>query len=174
MFGVGYDPQNDFLSGKIGCIWGTSVSWAFMQDKMTFPVGIARVPTWNTPNVLSFGTNIGIFRTGTPEQVKACWRFIKWFTGAKQQAEWATRTFYVPARRSSLEEPAYKELMAKIPGLTDELAQLEYMSFEPKNEAWFNGRKNLDDALERIMRGDRAAQPALDEAAKVLQKELSK
>jgi len=174
VFGVGYDPQNDFLQGKIGCIWGTSVSWAFMQDKMTFPVGIAKVPTWNTPNVLSFGTNIGIFRTGTPEQVKACWRFIKWFTGAKQQAAWATKTFYVPARKSSLEQPEYRELLARIPGLADELVQLDYMSFEPKSEEWFNGRKTLDDALEKIMRGEAKAQAALDEAAAELQKELTK
>ncbi len=174
MFGVGYDPQNDFLSGKIGCIWGTSVSWAFMQENMTFPVGIARVPSWTTPNVLSFGTNVGIFRTGTPEQVRACWRFIKWFTGPKQQAEWATRTFYVPARKSSLEEPAYQELLARIPGLADELAQLDYMSFEPKSEEWFNGRKTLDDALERIMRGEATAQQALDEAATEYQKEIKR
>ncbi|MBN2537409.1 extracellular solute-binding protein, partial [candidate division WOR-3 bacterium] len=67
MFAVGYDVQNDFLSGKIGCIWGTSVSWAYMQDKMTFPVGVAAIPTWDgNQDVLSFGTNIGVFRAGTP------------------------------------------------------------------------------------------------------------
>ncbi|MEO0081029.1 MAG: ABC transporter substrate-binding protein [candidate division WOR-3 bacterium] len=174
VFGIGYDPQNDFLSGKIACIWGTSASWAFMKDNMTFPVGIARIPTWDRPNVLSFGTNIGVFRTGTPDQIEACWRFIKWFTSPEQQAEWAVRTSYVPCRRSSLQVPSYAKMIQEIPGLADELAQLEYVSFEPKTEEWFEGRKVLGEALERIMRGEKGAKQALDEAAAEVEKGLRK
>lgn len=174
VFGIGYDPQNDFLSGKIACIWGTSVSWSFMKDNMTFPVGIAAIPTWDRPNVLSFGTNVGVFRTGTPEQVSACWRFIKWFTSPTQQAEWARRTSYVPCRRSSLQVSEYAEMIKEIPGLADQLAQLTYMSFEPKSEQWFEGRKTLGEALERIMRGEKSAKAALDEAAAEVEKGLSK
>ncbi len=174
LFGVGYDPQNDFLAGKIATIWGTSVSWVYMQDKMTFPVGIAAVPTWDIPNVLSFGTNIGIFRTGTDEQVDACWRFIRWFTSPEAQAEWAIRTSYVPARRSSMDVPEYARMIAETPGLADELAQLEYMSFEPKSEEWFNGRRILGEGLERIMRGEASARQALDEAAALVAKEFHK
>jgi len=172
MFGTGYDPQNDFLSGKIACIWGTVVSWTFMKKNMTFPVGIAAVPSWGKPNVLSFGTNMGIFRTGTAEQVSACWKFIKWFTSPAAQALWAELTFYVPARRSSLEDPGYAQLVAQTPGLSDALAQLDYVSFEPRTEAWFAGRRTLGDALERVMRGDATAQAALDAAAAEIQKEM--
>jgi len=174
LFGVGYDPQNDFLSGTIATIWGTSVSWVYMQEQMTFPVGIAAVPTTDTPDVISFGTNIGIFRTGTPGQTAACWRFIKWFTSPERQAEWALRTSYVPARRSSLRVPEYAKTIEETPGLADELAQLEYMSFEPKSEEWFNGRNILGDALERIMRGEAPAQQVLDEAAAQVEKEFER
>jgi ABC-type glycerol-3-phosphate transport system substrate-binding protein len=173
-FTAGYDPQNDFLSSKIAVIWGTSVSWTYMRPTMTFPVGIAAIPTWDTPNVLSFGTNIGVFRTGTSEQAAACWKFIKWFTGPEAQAEWAARTSYVPARRSSLAVPAYAALVESIPGLKDELAQLEWMSFEPRTEAWFAGRRILGEGLEKIMRGDMKAKAALDEAAAAVNKELAK
>ncbi len=174
VFGMGYDPQNDFLSGKIACIWGTSVSWVYMRDKMTFPVGIAAIPCWDKKNAISFGTNIGIFRTGTPKQIEACWRFIKWFTSPEHQAEWAQRTFYVPARKSSLQKPGYAEMIERIPGLKDELAQLDYMSFEPKSEEWFNGRKVLGEGLEKVMRGQMSAKAALDEAAAEVEKELKK
>lgn len=173
-FTAGYDPQNDFLSGKIAVIWGTSVSWSFMRPNMTFPVGIAAIPTWDRPNVLSFGTNIGVFRTGTPAQAAACWKFIKWFTGTEAQAEWAIRTAYVPARRSSLAVPAYAAMIESIPGLADELAQLEWMSFEPRSEAWFAGRRILGEALEKIMRGEKSAKAALDEAALAVERELAK
>ena len=174
VFAVGYDIQNDFLSGKIGCIWGTSVSWVYMADKMTFPVGVAAIPVWDEPNTISFGTNIGIFRTGTPEQVAAGWRFIKWFTSPERQAEWGVRTSYVPARRSSLEDPQYREKIEETPGLEDGLSQLEHMSFEPKSEEWFNGRKILGEALERIMRGEQGAKLALDQAAADVERELRK
>ncbi|MFO7651161.1 MAG: ABC transporter substrate-binding protein [bacterium] len=173
-FTAGYDPQNDFLSGKIAVIWGTSVSWTYMKPNMTFPVGIAAVPSWDSPNVLSFGTNIGVFRTGTSEQAAACWKFIKWFTGTEAQAEWAARTSYVPARRSSLAVSAYAALVESIPGLKDELAQLEWMSFEPRSEAWFSGRRSLGEGLEKVMRGDMTAKAALDEAAAAVERELGK
>jgi sn-glycerol 3-phosphate transport system substrate-binding protein len=174
VFGMGYDTQNDFLTGKIACIWGTSVSWVYMKDKMTFPVGVARIPTWGRDDVISFGTNVGVFRTGTPEQVAACWEFVKWFTAPERQAEWAVRTSYVPSRRSAARVPEYAQMIADIPGLAGALEQLEYMSFEPKSEEWFNGRKVLGEALEKIMRGQAGAQAALDEAAALVQKELSK
>lgn len=174
VFGAGYDPQNDFLAGKIGCIWGTSVSWAFMEDKMTFPVGIAAVPSWDRQAVLSFGTNIGMFRTGTREQIEAGWRFIKWFTSPERQAEWALATFYVPARKSSFAVPSYAGRITSIRGLRDALAQLEYVSFEPKSEAWFNGRRLLTEALEKIMRGELGAKAALDAAAAELKKEMER
>lgn len=174
VFGTGYDPQNDFLSGKIACIWGTSVSWAFMRPNMTFPVAVAPVPTWDRPNVLSFGTNVGVFRTGTPDQVAACWRFIKWFTSTAGQARWARATAYVPCRRSSLELPEYREFVGQVPGLDQALAQLDYVSFEPRTEAWFSGRRLLGEALERVMRGAAPAQQALDEAAQAVEKEMSR
>ncbi len=174
VFGMGYDTQNDFLTGKIACIWGTSVSWVYMKDKMTFPVGVAPIPTWDRKDVISFGTNVGVFRTGTRDQVAACWEFVKWFTTPERQAEWAVRTSYVPSRRSAARVPEYARMIADIPGLADALGQLEYMSFEPKSEEWFNGRKVLGEALEKIMRGQASAQAALDEAAALVQKELSK
>jgi ABC-type glycerol-3-phosphate transport system substrate-binding protein len=172
VYGTGYDPQNDFLSGKIACIWGTIVSWTFMKKNMTFPVGIAAVPSWGTPSVLSFGTNVGVFRTGTPEQVAASWKFIKWFTSPEAQALWAELTFYVPSRKSSIAEPGYAKLVAETPGLAAGLAQLDYMSFEPRSEAWFKGRRTLGDALERVMRGESSAEQALGAAAAEIEKEM--
>jgi ABC-type glycerol-3-phosphate transport system substrate-binding protein len=174
VFATGYDPQNDFLAGKIAVIWGTSVSWTFMRENMTFPVAVAPVPGWERKDVLSFGTNVGIFRGATPEQVGAAWKFIKWFTGTEGQARWARMTSYVPARRSSLAVSEYAEFVRSVPGLGSALAQLEYMSFEPRSEVWFGGRKTLGDALEKVMRGETGAKAALDAAAAEVEREMKK
>ncbi|MEO0026205.1 MAG: ABC transporter substrate-binding protein [candidate division WOR-3 bacterium] len=165
-YGAGYEPQNDFLAGRIACIQSTSVSYAFLKPNLTFRLGIAPLPVEGRPAVIGYGTNIGIFRTGTPEQLAAAWRFVKWFVEPEQQAKWAVRTGYVPVRRSALAHPEYRKLMAELPGLELALKQLDYLAFEPKTEIWFAGRRILGDALEKIIRTGTDAQTVLDEAAR--------
>lgn len=171
-FVLGYEPQNDFLSGRLAMIWGTSVSWAFMQDKMTFEVSLAPIPRWDKPAVLCYGTNIAIFRKAKPEAITAAWQFIKWFTNTKNQARWASATFYCPIRKSALKEPAMQNLMKEIKGLQETLAQLDYAYFEPRGEEWFAGRRYLGEALESALRLKQSPKQALNELAKRLEKEL--
>ncbi|MGQ9677745.1 MAG: ABC transporter substrate-binding protein [bacterium] len=173
-YGAGYEPQNDFLAGKIACIQSTSVSWTFLKPNFTFKVGIAPFPVTGTPAVIGYGTNIGIFRTGTAEQIRAAWRFVKWFTSPQQQAKWATLTFYVPVRKSALNLPEYQKLIEDTPGLQAALKQLDYLRFEPRNEAWFAGRRILGDALEKIIRAGVDPKKVLDDAAAEVEKELKK
>lgn len=170
-FVTGYEPQNDFLSGKLGIIFGTIVSWAFMKDKMTFPIGIAPLPSYEKNAVLSYGTNICIFRKATPKQKEASWRFIKWFTRPKQQARWASETFYVPVCKQALKEPVYAKILNEIKGLKAGVEQLNYAFFEPRGEEWFAGRRYLGDAMEEAMRLKTAPQKALNNAAIKLEKE---
>jgi len=170
-FVTGYEPQNDFLSGKIGLIWGTIVSWAFMRDKMTFPIGIAPIPSWDKNAVLSYGTNICLFRKANEKQKEAGWRFIKWFTRPEQQAKWASGTFYVPVCRGALTQPEYVKALNETKGLQDAINQLDYAYFEPRGEEWFAGRKHLGEAMEQAMRLRLAPRKALDEAALKIEKE---
>lgn len=170
-FITGYEPQNDFLSGKLGLIWGTIVSWAFMKDKMTFPIGIAPIPSWGKNAVLSYGTNICLFKKTTDKQKEAGWRFIKWFTRPKQQARWAAGTFYVPVCKKALQEPEYLKLLQEVKGLKEAIDQLEYAYFEPRGEEWFAGRKYLGEAMESAMRLKTKPKKALDEAASKIEKE---
>ncbi|MCX7784868.1 MAG: ABC transporter substrate-binding protein [candidate division WOR-3 bacterium] len=167
----GYEPQNDFLQGKLALIFGTIVSWAFMKDKMTFPIGIAPLPSWDKPAVLAYGTNIALFRKSSLKQKEAAWRFIKWFTRPKQQARWASETFYVPVCKQALREPVYAKLLQEIKGLKESIEQLNYATFEPRGEEWFAGRRYLGEAMEEAIRLKTSPKKALDNAAYKLQKE---
>lgn len=171
-FVLGYEPQNDFLAQKLALLWGTSVSWAFMRDKMTFEVGLAPIPKWDIPKVLTYGTNIAIFRQAKPEAIAAAWEFIKWFTNSENQARWSAATFYCPIRRSALTHPGLKNLLLEIKGLAEMIKQLEYATFEPRDEEWFAGRRYLGEALESAMRLNQSPKQALDEAANRLAKEF--
>lgn len=173
-YGAGYEPQNDFLAGRIACIQSTSVSYAYLKPNLTFKLGVAPLPVEGRPAVIGYGTNIGIFRTGTPEQIAAAWKFVKWFVAPEQQARWAVQTGYVPVRRSALSHPDYLKFMAELPGLEQALRQLDYLAFEPKSEVWFAGRRILGDALEKIIRTGTDPQTVLDEAARQLTREERK
>ncbi len=173
-YGAGYEPQNDFLAGKIACIQSTSVTYAFLKPNLTFKLGIAPLPVDGKPAVIGYGTNIGIFRTGSPAQIAAAWKFIKWFVSPEQQAKWAARTGYVPVRRRALTIPEYRQVLAELPGLDAALKQLDYLAAEPRTEVWFSGRRILGDALEKIIRSRVDPQNALDEAVAAMKKELTK
>jgi|UniRef100_A0A7V3UZB4 ABC-type glycerol-3-phosphate transport system substrate-binding protein len=173
-YGAGYEPQNDFLAGKIACIQSTSVSYAFLKPNLTFTLGVAPLPVDGKPAVIGYGTNIGIFRIGTPEQIEAAWKFVKWFVSPEQQAKWASKTGYVPVRRSALQNPVYQKMLKEVPGLEPALKQLDYLVSEPKTENWFSGRRLLGDALEKMVRSRVDPQHALDEAAEALKKEMKK
>jgi len=170
-FTTGYEPQNDFLAGKLGTIYGTIVSWAFMKDKMSFPIGIAPLPSWGKNSVLSYGTNICLFQKSTIKQKEAAWRFIKWFTRPKQQARWASETFYVPVCKQALNEPEYLKLLNEVRGLREAVEQLNYATFEPRGEEWFAGRRYLGDAMEQALRLQTPPHKALNDAALKLEKE---
>lgn len=170
-FVSGYEPQNDFLAGKLAIIYGTIVSWAFMKDKMTFPIGIAPLPSWDKNAVLSYGTNIALFRKPSLKQKEAAWKFIKWFTRPKQQARWASETFYVPVCKQALFEPTYAKVLAEVKGLKQGVDQLNYAAFEPRGEEWFAGRRYLGEAMEEAIRLKTAPQKALNNGAIKLEKE---
>jgi multiple sugar transport system substrate-binding protein len=167
-FSVGYAGQDDLLAGRIGMIYGTSVSKAFMKDKEKFPVGMAPLPYWDKPAALIQGTNVGLFRKASPGQKAAAWEFIKWFTAPEQQAHWAAKTFYVPVCRRALEVPEYKAKLDSVPGLRECVMQMENGVFEPKSRIWFEGRKIMDGGLEPALRGILSPEKSLVAAAAMI------
>ncbi|MGQ9603641.1 MAG: ABC transporter substrate-binding protein [bacterium] len=163
---AGYEYQNDFLAGKVGMIEGSTVSVAFMKGKYSFELGIAPLPQGKLPGCLIAGTNVVIFKKAKPEQQRAAWKFIKWFTETEQTAHWAASTFYVPVRRSAFETEILKKRFDEFPGLEQAFAQLSYSSSEPKIAGWYAGRRYLNEiSIEAVLRGNVSIQWALNQAA---------
>lgn len=163
---AGYEYQNDFLAGKVGMIEGSTVSVAFMKGKYSFELGIAPLPQGKLPGCLIAGTNVVIFKKAKPEQQRAAWKFIKWFTETEQTARWAASTFYVPVRKSAFETEVLKKRFDEFPGLKQAFAQLSYSSSEPRIAGWYAGRRYLNEiSIEAVLRGNVSIQWALNQAA---------
>lgn len=168
IYSVGYSGQDDLLTGRIGMIYGTSVSRIFMKAKEQFPIGMAPLPYWDKPAAIIQGTNIGLFRRTTPEQKAAAWEFIKWFTAPAQQARWGAATFYVPVRRSAINDSLFRAALRTTPGWEECVAQMDYGVFEPKSRLWFEGRKIMESGLEPALRNILDPVDALNRAAALM------
>ncbi len=167
----GYQYQDEFLSGRIGMIIGTIVSWSFMREKMSFPVGIAPLPCGKRKIVIIAGTNVGMFSKVPADKKKKAWRFIKWFLSPRQQAYWSYHTFYLPVRRSAKNYEPLKTLVSEFPELGEVYKQLEYAVSEPFEEIWFKGRRYLQEAIEKALRGAKSPERALKEAKERIERE---
>jgi multiple sugar transport system substrate-binding protein len=171
---TGKDSQNDFLAGKVGMMEDSSVSLAFMQATgINFVLGVGPIPVKETKRNIISGTNVVIVRNKNPKVEKAAWEFVKWFTDTKQTAKWSEDTYYMPVRKSALEEPGLKKRLEMYPEIALVYDQLNYATFEPQQAAWFEARKYLEEnVLERVMRKQATPRAALDQAAREIDKKL--
>ncbi len=170
----GYDHQKAFAEGRVSQVQGSVTSLAFMIRDMerraesglsTFTIGTAPLPAGREQGVYISGTNVILFRNGDPAVVEAGWRFIKWFTRPDIQAEWFAGSGYLPARISSLDEPALQAKIEEYPGLQGVLEQLHYAVFEPQITAWYDGREFLSESVEIVLYGRMSPDEALARAA---------
>jgi ABC-type glycerol-3-phosphate transport system substrate-binding protein len=172
---AGYEYQNDFLAGKVAMMEGSTVSIAFIQDQLSFDMGIAPLPKKKRPAVIVAGTNVVIFESSKPEKKLAAWEFIKWFTDTENTARWSAETGYVPVRRSALESEVMLRRFEEMPGLREVYEQLNYAEYEPRTSIWFAGRKWLEEiGVEGCLRGKFTAKEALDKIAEMIREEVER
>ncbi len=177
---TGYDGQNDFLASKVAMVEGSSVSTVYLRKGgIPFNLGMAPIPYNRTKHNLISGTNIVIFKndkdSDNEKKQKACWEFIKWFTNPEQTAKWSLMTFYMPVRKSVLQNKKVQERFDQYPGLEGIYHQLDYAKVEPQIELWFDIRKLLEErVIEKVLRNQLAAKEALDDVANQMRKGLQK
>ncbi len=177
----GYDHQKAFSEGRVAMVQGSVTSLAFMIKDMerraesglsTFTIGTAPLPSGEQQGVYIAGTNVILFRNQDPVVVQAGWRFIKWFTQPDIQARWFAGSGYLPAKISSLEQPALLEKIELYPGLQEVLEQLNYAVFEPQITAWYDGREFLSESVEIVLYGRMTPDEALSRAAELADAEI--
>lgn len=177
----GYDHQNAFADGRVAQVQGSVTSLAFMAKDMerraesglsTFTIGTAPLPAGETRGVYIAGTNVVLFRNSNTAAVEAGWEFIKWFTRPEIQARWFAGSGYLPARMSSLEDPAFLNKIEMYPGLQGVVNQLYYAVFEPQITAWYDGREFLSESVEIVLYGRMTPDEALSRAADLADAEI--
>ncbi len=172
---TGFENQNDFLLGKVAMIRSSCASLSYLDTLIKFDLGLAALPAGKRKAVILAGTNAVIFSKASPEQRRAAWVFLKWMSEPEQTAKWSAESSYLPIMKSSLSKEVMQDKLKRFRGLEQVISQLDYAELEPNEGGWLTGRKVLEtEALEKALRGQAEPGPALEEAAKKVEKELAK
>ncbi|HPB31434.1 MAG TPA: ABC transporter substrate-binding protein [Candidatus Sumerlaeota bacterium] len=108
------------------------------------------------------GTNVGIFRNHSPEKLEAAWRFLRFLTGTRSAAVWATGTGYLPIRYSTIQTDIMRDYLAKNPRYQTSLVVLDNGAFEPRVITWEPMRNIITDNLEAALNGRRSPEESVD------------
>jgi sn-glycerol 3-phosphate transport system substrate-binding protein len=114
-FGKGTaESKNQFATGTVGYILDSCSVYVDISAAAggKFHVGFAPVPKVNasdTGGVSVGGGSLWLMDNGDANKADAAWEFVKFVTGAQQQAEWSIGTGYLPIRRSAVELPFYQD-----------------------------------------------------------------
>ncbi|MDR1429823.1 MAG: ABC transporter substrate-binding protein [Spirochaetaceae bacterium] len=114
-FGKGTaESKNQFATGTVGYILDSCSVYVDISTAAggNFNVGFAPVPKVNasdTGGVSVGGGSLWLMDNGDAARTDAAWEFVKFVTGAQQQAEWSIGTGYLPIRRSAVALPFYQD-----------------------------------------------------------------
>ncbi len=112
----GFDYQNDFAAGKLAFFMGSTSTRPFITAAIKAPLNwsITQIPQSDPAKArtVMYGANATIFRS-TPEKQMAAWLFYKWFSDTAQTAEWATKSYYMPVRKTAASSQLLKDYWAK-------------------------------------------------------------
>src|SRR5688500_289448 len=156
--------RQSFVEGKTAMMWHTTGNLTAVKDGAKFPFGVAMLPASKQRGSPTGGGNWYLFKKSTPAERKAAFEFIKWITAPERAAEWSIATGYVAVSPAAYETPKLKTYVAEFPAAAVARDQLKFATPELSTFQTGRVRKNLDDAIQAAITGQRAPAEALKAA----------
>ncbi len=159
-----YDDRNDFVQKRVAFFIRSSTSRPYVHSlvKNQFRWGMTVIPhaeKVSAPRTVLFGANICVFKT-TPARQLAAWKFINYFLSRDTTAKWATGTGYLPVRKSALEVPALKKMLAEHPANRQTLNAIPFAFPEPSVRGWQEIRSLVEKAMSEVIAKRQSPQQA--------------
>lgn len=169
-----FEPQNEYVAGKVAMVLSTSVSKSFMKPLIRFDMGIAPMPQGRRKASIMAGTNVGIFRKAPPALQRAAFEFLEFFSNTENTTYWAIKTNYIPVRRSAVASKVWREWVRLDPTAAVPISQMEFASYEPRFPEWADCRKMLARAMTRALQEGGNAPARLREANREINARLAR
>jgi len=153
-----------FTEGKTAMMWHTTGNLTAVKDTAKFPFGVAMLPASKQRGSPTGGGNFYMFKKTTPEERKAALAFVKWMTAPERAADWSMATGYVATRPDAYTTPKLKEYAAGFPQAVVARDQFEFATPELSTFQTGRVRKQLDDAIQATLTGQKSPADALNAA----------
>jgi sn-glycerol 3-phosphate transport system substrate-binding protein len=178
------DTRNAFVAGKTAMIIESTATVKSLLDQSAgkFVLGTGFLPRPNEAAYQKSGTIIGgasvwITNSRPAAEQQCAWEYIKFISGAKQQAYWQSMSGYYPIRKSGYNDPVSVEWRGKYPQFQTAIDQLHAA---PNNRFTQGGligvfptaRATIEGAIEEVLAGKSTPQQALDKAADTVTKAI--
>lgn len=154
----------DFFEGKTAIMWTTTGNLTNVRNNAKFAFGVAPLPSKQRGGSPTGGGNIYVFKTKDKAKQAAALEFARFLTTPEKAADWGIATGYVATRPDAWETQAMKTYVASFPAALIARDQLKDAVAELSTHDNQRVTKALNDALQAVLTGAKAAQPAFDQA----------
>lgn len=166
-----YGDQTDFGNGTLLFTVGSSSGLPYYGDAVAadgtpFKWSVAAIPH-TTPDPVQnvYGASISIPKS-TPERELAAWLFVKYYTSADVNAEWAKASGYFPVKQSVASQ--FQDIFDADPAYKTAFDLLKFGKFEPPVPGYDFVRKNVvEPVMSNIVDDPTADVKALLDAANI-------
>jgi multiple sugar transport system substrate-binding protein/sn-glycerol 3-phosphate transport system substrate-binding protein len=150
-----FGDQTNFGQGALLFTVGSSSGLPFYRSAVDEGAkhawSVAAIPhTTENPVMNVYGASVSMPKS-TPEEELATWLFLKYYTSADVQAEWAKASQYFPVRASVADGMA--DFFAADPAYQTAFGLLQFSKFEPPTPGYDFVRDMVEEAMAAIADG---------------------
>jgi len=176
------DDRLHFSTGRAAFILRSSTTRAYMRkdildaqgrDRFDWQMACPPVGTGQPKLTVLYGGNICVFKS-TPERQRGAWEFIKFFVSPEITAEWASRTGYLPVRRSAADVKTYAAFLAEHRRNRATFDTIPHGAREPSVAGWQAIRQYILEQITRVCKGQATPAEAATAAAARADAELQR
>ncbi len=163
-----------FGDGKIAMFIETIASKPYVESACVGKHGWAwaPVPKWEVQAPPFAGTDLIMFSNISEEEKQAAWEFMKFLLSPEIQAFWSVKTGYMPAVKTALETPQWKEYIKQNPDAEVPISQIEYGSVDPNVGVWNEVRYIIGQMVGDVLNEKRTVQEGLAWAEEEIRREI--
>ncbi|MFQ5795686.1 MAG: ABC transporter substrate-binding protein [Candidatus Bipolaricaulia bacterium] len=166
-----------FGGGKVAMYIGSSAGIPFVARASEGNHGWSAAPLpagpVNSQSMIQ-GTNLGVFRKASPEQISAAARYIEFLLREENTVFWAEETGYLPVTVSAIRSGMWEGYLDNNPAVRATSDELLDGFVYPHHAEWFGIRNLIGNALELVLLDRATPEEALSIAAAKVNELLAK
>jgi sn-glycerol 3-phosphate transport system substrate-binding protein len=153
----------DFVRTKAAMAIASIANWPdILPFSVAFELGAAPLPK-GTRTVVPFGgAQLVVMKDSSSDEVAGAWAFWQYLMRPESIVAWTKASYYVPVRRSAL--PLLTDWYKENPYRKTAFEQFDEAVSRPRVPGYAVWKTYLEEAIERVIKGNQDAKTALEEA----------